>query len=175
MLLEMEVDRLERERKAVLANPVKHKLTLHFAEDSRLNWRYWRTLNVRGKRVRYCYSSERNLAGYFLGWRETWDAKRGVGKRDQWIASKRRNTVRDKALARTKAHEARLKPKPKKPVEERRLSYWIGERGVGPHGSWSRGLGRVVTTGGLNTALDKARTKWPDAGEIYAVRLGRRD
>jgi hypothetical protein len=108
-MLEMQVTAMESRRKAVLADPVKHKLTLEFPEGARMNWRYWGTLRPsKNVTVRYCYATERNLAGYFLGWRETFNEKTGRGKRDQWQASKRRTTVRDKALARKKAHEKRL-------------------------------------------------------------------
>lgn len=108
MLLEMQIDGIQRRRKAVLDNPAAHKTTLDFPEGARMNWHYWGDINSRGKRYRYCYSIERNLAGYFLGWREVWDRKRGVGQRDMIRASKRRTTVKEQALKRYKAHKARL-------------------------------------------------------------------
>jgi hypothetical protein len=110
MLLEMQIAQIESARSAVLADPVKHKLTLQFPEGARMRWLYYEVKGKRGPRVRYCYSTERNLAGYFLAWRETWDPKRRRGKRDQFIASKRRKTVADKTRARHKAHEGRLTP-----------------------------------------------------------------
>lgn len=109
IMLEMQVEQLERTRSAVLADPAKHKLTTHFPDNARMRWIYYEVKGKRGPRVRYCYSTERNLAGYFLGWRETFDAKKGRGKRDMWIASKRRKTVDAKALQRKRSHEARLK------------------------------------------------------------------
>lgn len=108
-MLEMEIQAIKSRRARVLADPVKHKATLEFPEGARMNSRYCEVRGKREPRVRYCYSTERNLAGYFLGWREVWHDKKGVGRRDQLIASKRRNTVRDKAIERRKAHEARLK------------------------------------------------------------------
>lgn len=108
MMLEMQVEAHERQRKAVLADPAKHKLTLHFPEGSGgPNWRYCPVEKSGWPRVRYCYATSRNLAGYFLGWRETVN-KDGSGKRDQWTASKRRNTVRDRAIERARAHNKRL-------------------------------------------------------------------
>lgn len=107
MMLEMQVERMERDKAAILADPIKHKLTLRFPEGSRLNWRYWEVRKTSGPRVRYCFSIERNLAGYFLGWRET--LKRdGSGKRDQWIASKRRATVRERSRKRWQSHNSRV-------------------------------------------------------------------
>lgn len=108
-MMEMQISAIERRRKAVLADPVKHKLTTDFPEGARMNSRYWGNIKVsKNVTVSYHYSTERNLAGYFLGWRETWNAKKGEGKRDQWVASKRRTAVRDRAKQRTEAHRARL-------------------------------------------------------------------
>jgi hypothetical protein len=109
IMLEMQVAQLERTRSAVVADPVKHKLTTHFPENARMRWLYFEVKGKRGPRVRYCYSTERNLAGYFIAWRETWSEKKGRGKRDMWIASKRRKTVADKSRARWQSHDARLK------------------------------------------------------------------
>jgi hypothetical protein len=108
LMLEMQIEAIERRRKAVLADPIKHRATLEFPESAKMNWRYWQVKGKRGPRVRYCYSTERNLAGYFLCWREVWDAKAGVGKRDLFVASKRRTTVKAKALQRYKTHQARI-------------------------------------------------------------------
>lgn len=178
MMLEMRVDQLERERARVLADPVKHKLTTLFPEGARMNYHYWPVDKATWPRVRYCYSTERNLAGYFLSWRET-VKKDGNGKRDQWIASKRRNTVRDRAEARADAHNARVKPKPRKPVEERNATWWISEntqREIGGElKSCSRTLGKIATKGGQTVALEKARIKWPDTpGELRAFHMGRK-
>lgn len=106
MLLEMQLQRLELEAAAVKADPVRHKLTLQFPQGAKLNWLYWQVPKKQLPRVRYCYSTERNLAGYFLCWRETWNGK--VGKRDQFAASKRRATVKAKALQRFQSHKKRL-------------------------------------------------------------------
>ncbi len=174
MMLEMKVDAHERQRAAVLADPVKHKLTLHFPSGARMNYRYCPVDKAGWPRVIYCYATERNLAGYFLGLRET--IKRdGSGKRDQWTASKRRNTVRDKAIARAKAHNERVRPKPRKSLEDRRATYWISEQAAIPQGMTTRGLGKIVTTGGPNNALDLARIKWPNAtGDLVATHMGRK-
>jgi hypothetical protein len=174
-MLEMQVESIERQRKAVLADPVKHKLTLHFPEKAPMNYRYFKVDKAGFPQVHYCWATGRNLAGYFLGWRET--IKRdGSGKRDQWVASKRREVVKMKARDRRDAHQARVKPKPIRPLEERRTTYWISERipGPQPNCTGSRGLGKIVTSGGPNNALDLARIKWPDAGEIVAIHIGRK-
>lgn len=107
MMLEMQADSLERQRKAVLADPAGHKLTTHFPEGARLAYRFFRVRGKRGPEVRYCYATERNLAGYFLSWRETIRAD-GSGKRDQWSASKQRKIAKARASARHDAHQARV-------------------------------------------------------------------
>jgi hypothetical protein len=176
MMLEMQVDQLQRSRRAVLADPVKHKATLHWPDNEDPRWLYYEVKGKRGPVVRYGYTTNRNLAGYFLAFRETFDVKRGTGKRDQFVASKRRKTVADRALARFKAHKARIKVPPPKPLEERRTTYWISERFpmAQPNCTGSRGLGKIVCDGGPNTALDLARIKWPEAGDIVAVHIGRK-
>jgi hypothetical protein len=108
LMLEMQIESIERRRKAVLADPAKHKTTLEFPEDARMSSRYWGDIKTRGKRYRYCYSTERNLAGYFLCWREVWHEKKGIGERDMFTASKRRLTVREQARKRHEAHKAKL-------------------------------------------------------------------
>lgn len=175
LMLEMQVESIQRQRKAVLADPVRHKKTLHFPEGAPMNYRYYRVDKASWPKVDYCWSTGRNLAGYFLGWRET-TSRDGSGKRDMWLASKRRDVVKVAARDRRDAHNARVQPKPKVPLEQRRTTYWISERvpGTQPGVTGSRGLGKVVVEGGPNAALDAARTKWPDAGEIVAVHIGRR-
>lgn len=81
----------EREEAAAKADPAKHKLS-RVMENSR--YRFWDGgKNGRGQTVRFCYSTHRNVAGYFLGWREI--AGKTVTKRDQWTARKTRSAVVD--------------------------------------------------------------------------------
>ena len=54
-----------------------------------------------GRRVRFCYSSHRNMAGFFLGWREVISASKI--KRDMWAARRVRGAL---ALLATKRAEA---------------------------------------------------------------------
>jgi hypothetical protein len=108
LMLEMQVESLERQRRAVLADPVKHKATLHWPEGEDPRWRYYEVKGKRGPLMRYCWTTNRNLAGYFLGFREVIYTSKGTGKRDQFVASKRRATVKAKALQRFKAHKARV-------------------------------------------------------------------
>jgi hypothetical protein len=89
-------------------DPVKHKLTLQM--DGPIRYRMWKLQVSVNREVRYCYSSNRNVAGYFLSWRETRNQKTGRGKRDQFSASRRKKTCSDRALGRYRAHKARIHP-----------------------------------------------------------------
>ena len=51
------------------ADPKRHKLTTLF--EGPANYAYWPAgRDARGAKVRFCWSKHRNVAGYFLGWRE---------------------------------------------------------------------------------------------------------
>jgi hypothetical protein len=90
---DMERSSMEREEAAAKADPVKHKLTKVFSGP--MNYRYYRTKDGRGREVRFCYSTVRNVAGYFLAWREVLN-KDGTGKRGGWIANRRKQTLIDR-------------------------------------------------------------------------------
>lgn len=66
------------------ANPLAYKNS-RVMEDG-AGYRYYVAgLNGRGSKVRFCYTTKRNVAGYFLLWREVETAKHV--KRDQWDAT----------------------------------------------------------------------------------------
>jgi hypothetical protein len=78
----------EAERRRIVQDPDAHKLTTLMADHAGLNYVWWglyRSPTIKGRAVAYCHSTGRNVAGYFLGWRETWTAD-GIVKRDQWTA-----------------------------------------------------------------------------------------
>jgi len=90
---------------AAKADPSGHKLTRVF--EAGMNYRYISAeKDGRGRAVRYCWSSHRNVAGYFLGWREVVGKKQT--KRDMWSARRVRRKVAD--LARTRADRTRILP-----------------------------------------------------------------
>jgi hypothetical protein len=76
----------DREAEAAKRDPLKNKLTRVFEPGVSTSYRYYGPVkNRKGQKVRFCYSTRRNAAGFFLGWRETW-MKNGTVKRDQWIS-----------------------------------------------------------------------------------------
>lgn len=54
--------------------------------------RYWTWRNGRNQKVHYCYTVHRNVAGYFVGWVETWFAH-NVMVRKQWIFRRKKSAV----------------------------------------------------------------------------------
>ena len=76
----------DREMAATKADPLKNKKSRLFFPGVSAAYRwYGGKKNGKGQRVMFCYSVHRNIAGFFLGWRETW-MKNGNVKRDQWLS-----------------------------------------------------------------------------------------
>jgi hypothetical protein len=88
-------------------NPVKYKKTRVFPSGASMSYRFYREKNGRGQEVRYCWSTERNAAGYFLCWREV--RGKQAGKRDMWRASKQRQVMKRCCLDRWNKHKAKVK------------------------------------------------------------------
>lgn len=89
----------ESVERAAKADPHKHRLTRVMENN---DYRYWRAgTDGRGREVRFCWSTHRNVAGYFLSWREV-IGKNG-GKRDQWSARKARSACKELAAQRQNA------------------------------------------------------------------------
>jgi hypothetical protein len=85
-----------RELREAQADPEAHKLSRSFSSSSAA-YRYFRAgKDGRGREVRFAWSSHRNIAGYFLSWREV--VGRKETKRDHWSAKKVRKVA--KAMAR---------------------------------------------------------------------------
>jgi hypothetical protein len=86
----------EREQKAAQADPQKHKLSRVLTKSGYLYWDGGK--NGKGQTIRFCYSTHRNVAGYFLGWREI--ISKQTVKRDRWCARKTRAAVTEIARKR---------------------------------------------------------------------------
>lgn len=58
------------------------------------SYRYWRSEPVRrnGQREQWCYASKRNIAGWFMGWRELVNED-GSGERDEWFSRRKKKDV----------------------------------------------------------------------------------
>lgn len=97
---------MAREEAAAKANPAAHRLSRVMERGKRTRYLYYGPIKVGGRKIRYCYATSRNVAGYYLAWREIETAK--TVKRDMWTASKRRATVSDRMRSRHAAHKARL-------------------------------------------------------------------
>lgn len=95
-----------RRLKAAKAEPAANKLTKVFDPDARMSYRYYDGgKDGRGRKVWFCWATERNAAGYFLGWREV-RGKTG-GKRDQWVARKVKARCKEAAKRRADVFKAK--------------------------------------------------------------------
>lgn len=106
LFIEIEQASRKRESEEAKKDPLKYKKTRVF--DGSAGYHYWQTRDGLGRNVRFCYSTHRNAAGFFLGWRETWN-KKGGGKRDKWISRRRKKRVVEIMQRRWQAHQNRLK------------------------------------------------------------------
>lgn len=86
-------------------NPRKHKFTTVFEKP--LSYRYGGYVLSRGKKISYCWSCHRNVAGFFLGWREI--SYGNTVKRDNFTARRVKKRLKELQLRRMKAHQDRLK------------------------------------------------------------------
>ena len=114
----MELEAQERERKLVEADPKEHSLTKIMAGKS--NYLAWPAKRIETKRivdgqervhvseVTFCYATGRNIAGYFLAWRETMDLTSLRGKRDRWVSFKKRRVARDWAERARDIHNEKI-------------------------------------------------------------------
>jgi len=80
---DLERDRNQRERERAEADPAAHR---NSRVMEKAGYRYFSTKNGRGSIVRFCYSTNRNVAGYFIVWREI-ETKKSI-RRDQWDSAK---------------------------------------------------------------------------------------
>lgn len=103
MLLEMEASRREALVGRIKADPIKYKTALQWADGAEPRWRYFDGgVDRRGVRRRFCWTTTRNAAGYFLAFNEV-VRKNGSGERKDIVASKRRATCKERARARYRA------------------------------------------------------------------------
>ena len=103
-------DNLSAEKRAAVADPLGHKNTRVF--DKGMSYRYFSCVNRKGQSVLFCYSVHRNVAGFFLGWREV-RQRSGKVKRDMFLS--RRVKKRCIEIARRRAEALRAKVKAAKP------------------------------------------------------------
>jgi hypothetical protein len=112
-LARMQVAHHERMDAAIRAAPTKHKCTLQWPKDSSgPSWRYFDGgLDRCGVRRRFCWTTNRNSAGYFLSFVEVWNSKKGRGERKDFIASKTRHLMKARARRMWDAYRNRGKRK----------------------------------------------------------------
>jgi len=110
LLRSFEADNRKREEEAAKKDPLAHKHSKVMKDTS---YRYFANTNGRGSRVLFCYSVHRNVAGFFLGWREVHTKK--LVKRDMWLSRRVKKRVIAICRRRSEAFKKRLTSK-KSPV-----------------------------------------------------------
>lgn len=97
---------MKREEELAKADPRKHRLSRVFPAGVKLNYVYYRAgKDGRGRTVDFCHSTNRNVAGYFLAWREVTSAKET--KRDRYTASRSKKRVQDVCRTRRESFKAK--------------------------------------------------------------------
>ena len=92
VLADMERDRLETLKRRALADPAANANAKVF--DGPMRWCFY---GQRGVGTRFCYSTMRNVAGYYLTWREDETAD-GKIQRDRFSGHKLKRAAKALAL-----------------------------------------------------------------------------
>jgi len=96
----------KREIERAKADPQANKLTRVFDQGVSLGYTYINAgKNRKGQSVWFCWSKERNAAGYYLAWRQV--RMRKKTKRDQWCARKIRRRCKEISQKRAAVFERR--------------------------------------------------------------------
>jgi hypothetical protein len=91
-----------RNEAAAVADPLAHKLCRIFPYGVSNRYRYYSSRrDGRNREVRFCWSVNRNAAGFYLGWREL--VSKAQVKRDRWTARRKRCAVKKIAAKRSQA------------------------------------------------------------------------
>lgn len=90
----------DREQAAAKRDPISNKMSRLFPAGVSAAYRYYPAgKNGKGQRILYCWSSHRNVAGFFLGWREVY-MKNGNVKRDRWLSRRVKGRCKEIAARR---------------------------------------------------------------------------
>lgn len=94
ILMRFEIERREQLYEQIAADPVKHKTTLQWPKGSNgPSIIFYEGGVSRGVRRRFCYTANRNAAGYFLSFVEVYHLKKRMGERKEFRASKTRRLM----------------------------------------------------------------------------------
>lgn len=106
MMRDIQQAEIRRERDKAKADPLGHKLTRVFDDGNSPRFRYWRVVS-RGRIYRYCFCTNPNAAGFYLGFVEV-ESKDRI-ERKNFVSRRVRAKVKALMLARYEAHQNRLK------------------------------------------------------------------
>lgn len=97
---------MEAEERAAKADPAAYRLSRVMERGRPLRYVYYGPVKGRGRETRYCWSVHRNVAGFYLGWREVVTPKAVM--RDQFTARRVKQRLIELADRRLAAHRGRL-------------------------------------------------------------------
>lgn len=84
-----------------LADPEGFKFSRKFPNGT--NYRCWGAFKTPRMAVSYCWSCHKNIAGYYLGWRQIFDENGKIIDKDQWIARRVKKRVKEVQTKKTEA------------------------------------------------------------------------
>lgn len=100
---ELTYDQGQRAMRDPAAFKLSRRMEKGAASGEDMSYRFWGVIRTPRQRVAYCWSTRRNEAGYFLGWRNVYDKNgRKVGQ-DQWTARKVKKRLKEMQLRRSVA------------------------------------------------------------------------
>lgn len=110
LFADMNRTNLELEEKSAQIDPRSHRLSRTFSGPGGTNYHYFTGgRNGKGQSILFCWSIHRNVAGYFLTWRQV-RQQNGITKRDQWAARKSRRACIAIAQRRREAFNLKMAP-----------------------------------------------------------------
>jgi hypothetical protein len=87
-------DRWDRVALDARENPEKHRTTPQWPQGVSKNWSYWQMKGQpANRRVRFCCSHHKNVAGFYLTWIELWTGK--SGQRTMWRGWEKKGEARE--------------------------------------------------------------------------------
>lgn len=87
-----------------MADPAAFKVSTIMSDGRNVYdaYLYWGKIKTQRLRIGYCWSKHKNQAGYYVAWREHYDANGKVIRRDQWTSRKVKKKLKMLQLMRSK-------------------------------------------------------------------------
>jgi hypothetical protein len=122
MMDELMQSGFKKTEEAAKADPVRYKKSRVYPAGVSTNY-HWIPAgrDGKGREVFFCWSVHRNVAGYFLGWRQVYYRDRDkTVKRDRWLSSRKRRVVEAAARRRAEAFQQKQAERALPEMEDRK-------------------------------------------------------